>query len=103
VARGVRFVTSIAAQLMEANAFTATTVSEQVLARLVHLFDADAGFLRHNDQTIGATKLIAEWPPRPNRPNRDSLPIVDFTSADDVFAPCVTARNRLRFSPRNPL
>ena len=39
--RGLRFVTSVAAQLMEANAFTATTVSEQVLARLVDLFDAE--------------------------------------------------------------
>ena len=26
---------------MEANAFTAATVSEQVLARLVHVFDAE--------------------------------------------------------------
>ncbi len=103
MAWGVRFVTSIAAQLMEANAFTATTVSEQVLARLVHLFDADAGFLRHNDQTIGASKLIAEWPPRPNRPNRDSLPIVDFTSADDVFAPCVHGKEPLAVQPTEPV
>ena len=44
MARGLGFVSSVAAQLMEANAFTATTVSEQVLARLVHLFDADTGF-----------------------------------------------------------
>ena len=39
--RDLEFVTSVAAELMEANTFTATTVSEQVLARLVHLFDAE--------------------------------------------------------------
>jgi diguanylate cyclase len=103
VARGLGFVSSVAAQLMEANAFTATTVSEQVLARLVHLFDADTGFLRHNDQTIGASKLIAEWPPRPNRPNPDLLPIVDFTSADDVFAPCVHGKEPLVIQPTEPV
>jgi diguanylate cyclase len=103
VARGLGFVSSVAAQLMEANAFTATTVSEQVLARLVHLFDADTGFLRHNDQTIGASKLIAEWPPRPNRRNPDLLPIVDFTSADDVFAPCVHGKEPLVIQPTEPV
>ncbi len=101
--RGLGFVTSIAAQLMEANASTATTVSEQVLARLVHLFDADTGFLRHNDQTIGASKLIAEWPPRPNRPHADLLAIVDFTSADDVFAPCTHGKEPLVIQPTEPV
>ena len=101
--RGLEFVTSIAAQLMEANASTATTVSEQVLARLVDLFDADAGFLRHNDQTIGASKLIAEWPPRPNRPNPDPLAIVDFTSADAVFAPCAHGKEPLVVQPTEPV
>ena len=101
--RGLGFVTSAAAQLMEANASTATTVSEQVLARLVHLFDADTGFLRYNDQTIGASKLIAEWPPRPNRPHADLLAIVDFTSADDVFAPCAHGKEPLVIQPTEPV
>ena len=101
--RGLGFVTSAAAQLMEANASTATTVSEQVLARLVHLFDADTGFLRYNDQTIGASKLIAEWPPRPNRPHADLLAIVDFTSADDVFAPCAHGKEPLVIQPAEPV
>src|ERR1700758_269540 len=101
--RGLRFVTSVAAQLMEANTFTATTVSEQVLARLVNLFDADTGFLRHNDQTLGASKLIAEWPPRPNRPPAELLPIVDFTSADDVFAPCAHGKEPLVIQPTEPV
>jgi diguanylate cyclase len=96
-------VSSVAAQLMEANTFTATTVSEQVLARLVNLFDADTGFLRHNDQTIGTSKLIVEWPPRPNRPNPDLLPIVHFTSAGDVFAPCAHGKEPLVIQPTEPV
>jgi diguanylate cyclase (GGDEF)-like protein len=102
VQRELEFVTSVAAQLMEANASTAATVSEQVLARLVHLFDADTGFLRHNDQTIGASKLIAEWPPRPSRPHADLLPIVDFTD-DDVFAPCAHGKEPLVIQPTEPV
>src|SRR5271156_2584389 len=97
--RGLGFVTSVAAQLMDADASTATTVSEQVLARLIHLFDAETGFLRYNDQTIGASKLIAEWPPRPNRPHADLLAIVEFTSADDVFAPCAYGKEPLVILP----
>jgi diguanylate cyclase (GGDEF)-like protein len=77
-------------------------VSEQVLARLVHLFDADTGFLRHNDPTIGASKLIAEWPPRPDRPNADLLAVVDFTS-DDVFAPCAHGKEPLVIQPTEPV
>jgi diguanylate cyclase (GGDEF)-like protein len=88
---------------MEANTFTATAVSEQVLARLVHRFDADTGFLRHNDQTIGTSKLIVEWPPRPNHPNPDPLPIVHFTSADDVFAPCAHGKEPLVIQPTEPV
>jgi diguanylate cyclase len=103
VQRDLEFVTSVAAELMEANTFTATAVSEQVLARLVHLFDSDTGFLRHNDQTIGASKLIAEWPPRPNRPPAELLPIVDFTSADDVFAPCAHGKEPLVIQPTEPV
>ncbi|MGO8768424.1 MAG: putative bifunctional diguanylate cyclase/phosphodiesterase [Mycobacterium sp.] len=101
--RGLEFITSIAAKLMEANASTAATVSEQVLARLVHLFDADTGFLRYNDQTIGVSKLIAEWPPRPNRPQADLLAIVDFTSADDVFAPCAHGKEPRVIQPTEPV
>jgi diguanylate cyclase (GGDEF)-like protein len=103
VSRGLEFVTSVAAQLMGANASTAATVSEQVLARLVDLFDADTGFLRHNDQTIGASRLVAEWPPRPNRPHADLVAIVDFTSADEVFAPCAHGKDPLVIQPTEPV
>ncbi|HET9892879.1 MAG TPA: sensor domain-containing phosphodiesterase [Mycobacterium sp.] len=101
--RDLEFVTSVAAQLMEANASTAAAVSEQVLARVVQLFEADTGFLRHNDQTIGASRLIAEWPPRPNRPQAELVPIVDFTSADDVFAPCAHGKVPLVVQPTEPI
>ena len=103
VPRGLEFITSIAAQLMEANAFTATTVSEQVLSRLVHLFDAHTGFICYNDQTTGVSKSIAEWPPRPNRPHADLLAIVDFTSADDIFAPCAYGKEPLVIQPTEPV
>ena len=101
--RGLEFVTSVAAQLMVADASTATNVSEQVLARLVELFDADTGFLRHNDETIGASRLVAQWPPRPNRPRADLVAIVEFTSADDVFAPCVHGKEPLVVQPTEPV
>ena len=85
-------VSSVAAQLMDANASTATEVSQQVLAYLVEQFDVDAAFLRHNDHNIRASKLVAEWPPRPNRPDPDPLEVVDFASADPVFAYCADGK-----------
>ena len=72
---------------MEADAFTATEVSRQTLAYLVEQFDADAAFLRHNDN-VGASKLIAEWSPRPNRPEPDLQVAVDFVCADPLLASC---------------
>jgi len=61
-------------------------VSQQVLAHLVAQFDVDAAFLRHNDRNIRASKLVAEWPPRHERPDPDPLDVVHFASADTVFA-----------------
>jgi diguanylate cyclase len=81
-------VSSVAAQLVDATASTAAEVSRQVLAHLVEQFDVDAAFLRHNDRNIRASKLVAEWPPRPNRPDPDPLEVVHFASADPVFAYC---------------
>ena len=61
-------VTSVATQLMSANAADAAEVSRRVLATLVEYFDVDVSFLRHNDHGIRASMLIAEWPPRPGYP-----------------------------------
>ena len=56
-------ITSIANQLLEANASTATQASEQVLAQLVDHFDLHYAFLRYSDHNIRASVLAAEWPP----------------------------------------
>lgn len=44
----------------------------------------DFGFLRHNDHSIRATMLIAEYPPRNADP--DPIGVVYFAEADSVFA-----------------
>lgn len=56
--------TSVAAQLMEATASTATQVSQNVLEQLVEQFDVDGSFLRHRDEPSGHSVLVAQWPPR---------------------------------------
>ena len=85
-------VTTVATQLMEATAATATRVSERALAQLVEQFDLDASFLRHHDHDIRASVLVAEWPPRVNVPDPDPLAVVHFTSADPVLAECEHGR-----------
>ena len=86
VPHSLALVSSVAGQLLEATASTAAQVSGQVLARLVEQFDLDYSFLRHNDHDIGASVLVAEWPPRPNVPDPDPLAVVHFSSADPVLA-----------------
>ena len=81
-------VTSVATQLMEATASTAAQVSEQVLAKLVEHLDVDVCFLRHNDHCAKVSKVVAEWPPRPYRPDPDPMAVARFTSANPVFAMC---------------
>ena len=79
-------VTAVATQLMAANAGTSAVVSQRVLADLVEYFEVDVSFLRHNDHKIRASKLVAEWPPRPDIPDPDPLAVVYFADADPVFA-----------------
>ena len=79
-------VTAAAAELMAATAANHVESSERVLAELVGHFGVDFGFLRHNDHTIHATVLVAEWPPRPEIPDPDPLAVVYFSDADSVFA-----------------
>ncbi len=85
-------VTSVATQLMEATAATATQVSEKVLAQLVEQFGLDAGFLRHHDHEIRASLLVAEWPRRTGVPEPDPLAVVHFSRADPVLAQCEHGR-----------
>jgi diguanylate cyclase (GGDEF)-like protein len=79
-------VTDVATQLMAVTAATSVEVSRQVLGDLVDHFDVDVSFLRHNDHKIHATKLVADWPPRPDVPDPDPLAVVYFAEADPVFA-----------------
>jgi diguanylate cyclase len=86
VPHNLALVSSVAGQLLEATASTTAQVSAQVLARLVEHFDLDYSFLRYNDHDIGASVLVAEWPPRPNVPDPDPLAVIHFSSADPVLA-----------------
>jgi diguanylate cyclase len=85
VPRSLVLVASIANQLLEATAATAPEVSQQVLARLVEHFALDYSFLRHNDQSIRASVLVAEWPPRPDVSDPDPLAVIHFSNTDPIF------------------
>jgi len=92
-------VTEVATQLIGSTAATQPRVSQEVLAELVSVFEVDASFLRHNDHAIRATKLVAEWPVRPNIPDPDPLGIVFFADADPVFAAAEHAKEVLIVRP----
>jgi len=79
-------VTSVATNLMGVTAPTLQAASTQLLHRLVTYFEVDLSFLRRNDHDLGATVLIAEWPPRPDIPQPDPLGIIFFKGADPTFA-----------------
>ena len=92
-------ITSVATQLMSANAATSVEVSRRVIAELVSYLGVDVGFLRYNDHTIRASKLIAEWSARPDAPDPGSLDLVDFAEADPVFAAFEHAKDPMVFRP----
>ena len=92
-------VTAVATELMAVNAATSAEVSQRVLADLVDHFGVDFSFLRHNDHDLHATRLIAEWPVRPDIPDPDPLGLVYFADADPVFAAAETAKEILVFRP----
>lgn len=79
-------VTAAAAKLMAATADDAAAISQRVLGDLVRDLGVDFSFLRHNDHTIHATVLIAEWPQRADIPEPDPIGVVYFADADSVFA-----------------
>ena len=92
-------VTDVASQLMAVTAPTAASKSQQVLKGLVEYFDLDVCFLRYNDHTIRATRLITQWPPPPNTGGGDPLDVVYFENADPVFALCEHAKEPHVFRP----
>jgi diguanylate cyclase (GGDEF)-like protein len=79
-------ITSVAGRLTAATIDDAARTSEQVLSWLVEYFDADAAFLRDHDRKIGASKLVAEWPPRFEVPHPDPMAVLFFADADPQFA-----------------
>ncbi|VEG53147.1 GAF sensor-containing diguanylate cyclase/phosphodiesterase [Mycolicibacterium aurum] len=92
-------VTTVATQLMAANAATSVEVSQRVLADLVAYLGVDVSFLRYNDHTIRASRLIAEWPVRPGVPDPDPLALVYFADADPVFAQSEHGKKPMVFRP----
>jgi diguanylate cyclase len=96
-------VTAAAAELMAATAANHVANSERVLANIVSRLGVDFGFLRHNDQEIHATVLIALWPPRPVVPDPDPIGVVYFADADSIFARAETLKEPdvLRPEPSN--
>ena len=92
-------VTAVATELMAVDAATNAAVSSRVLADLVGHFGVDVSFLRHNDHSIRATKLVAEWPIRPDIPDPDPLGLVYFADADPVFALAEHQKEPVVFRP----
>ena len=92
-------VTSVATQLMAANAATSVEVSQQVMADLTSYLGVDVSFLRYNDHTIRASRLVAEWPVRPDVPDPDPLGLVYFADADPVFAESEHGKKPMVFRP----
>ncbi len=88
MAANLALITSIANQLLEANATTATQASEQVLAQLVTHFDLHYAFLRYSDHNIRASVLAAEWPSRSDVASPDPFAVVAFTSDHPALAVC---------------
>ena len=84
---------------MSATAADSKEVSQRVLASLVEYFDVDVSFLRHNDHSIRASRLIAEWPPRPDIPDPDPLALIYFADADPVFALSENGKKPAVFRP----
>src|SRR6478736_10518657 len=79
-------VTSVATELMAVTTTTLQSASNDLLHRLVDYFEVDLSFLRRNDHELGATVLVAEWPPRPDIPDPDPLGVIMFAGADPTFA-----------------
>ncbi|PRC58128.1 hypothetical protein C6A85_30055, partial [Mycobacterium sp. ITM-2017-0098] len=73
--------------------------SQRVLADLVAYLGVDVSFLRYNDHTIRASRLIAEWPVRPQIPAPDPLALVFFADADPVFAQSEHGKKPMVFRP----
>lgn len=79
-------VARVAARLMPVDIASYLDVMHLVLRDLVEHLDVDTSFLRYNDHGLGATVLVAEWPPRAKIPDPDPLGVIYFRDADPLFA-----------------
>ncbi|MHA4848509.1 putative bifunctional diguanylate cyclase/phosphodiesterase [Rhodococcus sp. MSC1_016] len=79
-------VTTVASRLTPVDAASFVPVAKLVLQDLVEHFEVDTCFLRFNDHELGATVLVAEYPPRPHIPEPDPIGVVYFNDADPMFA-----------------
>jgi diguanylate cyclase (GGDEF)-like protein len=84
--RFLGIIAAVVTQMNGASASSAPSVCERLLAQLVEQFEADAAFLRHNDHSLRASMLVAEWPPRDPVPDPDPLAKIPFADADGVLA-----------------
>src|SRR5579875_117428 len=78
-------VIGVANRLMVASAATYTETLTEVLTVLAEFLRADTAFIRRNDLVADVSILVAEYPPRPDKPDPDPLAVVPFDS-DPVFA-----------------
>lgn len=76
----------VAETLLGADVENSVAASERALEDVAAHFGLDVAFLRHNDHTIHATILIAQWPIRTYVPDPDPIGTVYFKDADPVFA-----------------
>ncbi len=84
--RFLGIIAGVVAQMTGASAYTAPRLCERLLEQLVKQFEADAAFLRHNNHTLRASMLIAEWPPRDPVPDPDPVAQIPFAEADGMVA-----------------
>ena len=94
-------VTSVATDLMGVTADALHSASARLLHQLVDYFEVDLSFLRRNDHDLGATILVAEWPPRPEIPVPDPLGVIFFATADPTFAALETLDSVLIVRPNS--
>jgi diguanylate cyclase (GGDEF)-like protein len=79
-------VTAVATRLIAVDAATAAVVSRQVLAELVTYFDVDYSFLRHNDHSIHASRLIAQAPHPSGERQAEPAELSYFADAHPLIA-----------------
>ena len=84
--RFLPIIAQVVAQMAGASEFSAARLYERLLAQLAEQFEADGAFLRHDNHTLRASTLIAEWPRRAPASEPASPAKIDFVEDDIVLA-----------------